>query len=406
MRLLIINDNPLERSGEGYHSIYSWIRFPLFLSRHCKKTTLWAPILELKEGQLPSADAWSVELGDLRIEPNNNFGSFAEYYRLLPRKYISWRAKARELVLDHDVVVIRVPSPQLSLVTRAALQNRKPLVLMVSGNMSTQSRRIAGNVGMKRIFFKSLAHYFTHVEKKSSRRASIVYVYSNELARRHRGSTGRIKLMRTPHMSLDDFYQRSDTCKSPRVRLLRVCWIYSSKGLEPLMHSVRILLSRGLDVTLELVGKERERGYQEKLERMARDLGIHERVSIKGWIPFDQMKEIYRRNDIQIISSLAEGTPRCIVEGAARGLPLVCTATGGCADVLSDQVDALLVPPGDPKAIADAVQRIIEDAPLRKKLIQEGYQMARSHTFETLGMMFLEDLREVARLSKNSIMEL
>ena len=83
------------------------------------------------------------------------------------------------------------------------------------------------------------------------------------------------------------------------------------------------------------------------------------------------------------------------MEGFSQGLPLVCTAVGGCKDTLQDERDALLVPPRDALAIADAVQRIIEDSPLRKRLIQEGYQRAEEASFEVAGHKFLKQLNQV-----------
>ncbi len=113
-------------------------------------------------------------------------------------------------------------------------------------------------------------------------------------------------------------------------------------------------------------------------------------------MPFDRIWEVYVRSDIQVISSIAEGTPRCIAEGAARGLPLISTTAGGCADALIHKVNAFLVPPRDAQSIAEVVEQLIRDKRVRQQLIKGGYDMARRFAFEKAGKRFLNDLKTIA----------
>ena len=119
-------------------------------------------------------------------------------------------------------------------------------------------------------------------------------------------------------------------------------------------------------------------------------------VCFAGWVPYDRTENFYIQNDIQVISSINEGLPRSIVEGASRGLPLVSTNAGGCADFLTHEKNALLVSSGNPSELASAIERVINEKKLRRKLIKEGYELAHSATFEVMGKQFLDDIREVA----------
>ena len=168
-----------------------------------------------------------------------------------------------------------------------------------------------------------------------------------------------------------------------------------SKGLECLLQTAALLAGRGLPIRLDLIGKERVPGYRASLERLARSLGIGNCVEFSGWIPFDRLQEKYLQSDIQVISSLAEGTPRVILEGAARGQPLVSTNVGGIPDVVKDGYDAVLVPPGDPTSLADAIERVIKDGLLCRRLVEGGYRSAREASFERAGMQFLADLQSL-----------
>jgi len=395
LKVLIFNENPLEKLGEAYFSVYSWIRFPRFLSSQFESTTLWSPLRVVHHPRDLSPGRWQVELGNLRIAPLDPYDSFSGYYQLLPKRYLAWRRQANRLVASHDLVIVRVPSPMLPLLSRVALRSGKPLVLIVAGDIEKQSCRVVGSHGLRHAWYLLLAKHFVAGERRSARRASLVYAYSAELAERHGGTDGRVRLMRTPLLEMSEIQEREDTCLGGQIRLLRVCWLQQSKGLECLLLAFRELLGEGLDVHLQIAGREKVPGYQSELEGLAGKLGIGSRVRFSGWVPFDEMGRVYSASDIQVISSFAEGTPRCIVEGAARGVPLVSTCAGGSGTLLKDRWNALVVPPERPEALARAVREIIIGGPLRRHLIRGGYELARESTMERLGMKFVEEIKGV-----------
>ena len=340
--------------------------------------------------------SWSVPLGQMEIAPYDHYSSFVAHYRLWPRRVLRWRNQANQLAAAHDVVVIRHPSPMVSVAARAARRQGKPLVMMVMSNVA-MTDRVLGNSGMVAKLYLGLAKLMVAQEVSCAKKAKRVYAYSKLLAHRHRYCRGRVTLMQDPMLSEKDFFERVDTCQSDEVRLLRVSWIQPLKGLEYLLEAQAMLLNQGYRVRLEIVGRERTANHQRKLEEQSQVLGIHKSVKFSGWIPYDRIHEAYARSDIQVISSLTEGTPRCIAEGAARGLPLVSTKAGGCADVLTHEVNALLVEPADPRAMAEAIERLIKDGEMRREIIKNGYAYAREATFEILGRRFLGELSEIAR---------
>lgn len=392
MKLLVISESPLDRIDGEYYGVDPWIRLPLQFATHAD-VTLWAPVRSGR--RVPHPDSWRVDVGPLRIEGHDLYHSFAGYYRLWPRRVLTWRRRARQLMARHDAVILRLPSPMVGLVTRGARRAGKPLVFIVAGDMLAQSDRIIASRGLKRVMYTRLTRMLARQERRLGRSAAIVYAYNAELAERHRGNDRPVHRLRDPHLSLGDLVHREDTCAGEEVRILRVCWLLPSKGVEYLLESVALLRSQGRGVRLEIVGKERTPGHAAVLERRVRELGLAEVVTFAGWVPFDRMPSVYLRSDLQVISSLAEGTPRCIDEGAAHGLPLVSTTAGGCADVLQHERTALLVPPADPVAMAAAIGRVIDDGELRRALIRAGYDLARSATFEVAGRAFLDGLRRL-----------
>jgi len=395
MKILLVSESPLEKVDERYYAVDSWICFPLQLAQANKGLTLLSPVSIKKKGEVPLKESWHLNLGQLKIVPFEHYSGFVSFYKLLLQKRKIWKNRINHLVQEHDLILVRLPSPMVSLVAKATKLHKKPLVVFLAGDMVAQSDRIIRSKGLIRLFYKALTKVFLFQEIRACRLATRIYAYSQELLRRHRKNKDVIKLIRTPHLSQKDFVLRKDTCQKDEIRLLRVCHFLPSKGIEYLIHAVRLLVDKGFNVRLELIGKVRTPGHEATLIALAKRLHVSDRIQFSGWVPFDQMKDVYWHTDIQVISSLAEGTPRVILEGGAKGVPLVCTNVGGCKDNLKHDVDALLVPPADAQALAEAIERVITDKHLRQKLIQNGYQNTKLATFEELGRFIYQDLKEI-----------
>jgi glycosyltransferase involved in cell wall biosynthesis len=109
--------------------------------------------------------------------------------------------------------------------------------------------------------------------------------------------------------------------------------------------------------------------------------GLQDAVRIHGYLPLDDgLTEAYRSADAFLHVSWTEGMPQVLIESFAAGLPTVATAVGGVAAFAGDA--ALLVPPGDAAAAADALRRLDRDETLRASLTRRGTQIARVHTLE------------------------
>jgi len=261
--------------------------------------------------------------------------------------------------------------------------------------MLTQSDRIIGSSGIKRLFYKMATIIHVWEEIRCGRKADMIYAYSQDLIDRHQAEEGKVKYMLDTHISLKDLVRREDTCQADEINILRTCWLIPSKGIEYLIDAISILVDKGYNVKLNIIGKERIDGYQNELESRCETLKIQNRINFLGWQSFNDTEQFFINNDIQVVSSLSEGTPRVIVEGLSRGLPLVCTTVGGCPILLTNEKNALLIPHSDPDAIANSVEKIIKDGQLRRSLIKNGFTLAESITYENLGVEFLKDIEKM-----------
>jgi glycosyltransferase involved in cell wall biosynthesis len=78
------------------------------------------------------------------------------------------------------------------------------------------------------------------------------------------------------------------------------------------------------------------------------------------------------RAGIFVLSSRSEGFPRSVLEAMRAGLPVVATNVGGVPEAVVNGVNGLLVPPGDPGALAASLERLLDDGELRKRMGAEA----------------------------------
>lgn len=117
--------------------------------------------------------------------------------------------------------------------------------------------------------------------------------------------------------------------------------------------------------TLLVAGEGPERAA---LERRAAELGLDGRVRFLGPQPRSSVLELYRAADAAVLSSSWENFPHGVVEALAVGTPVIATAVGGVAEVVEDGRNGLLVPAGEPAALAAAIGRYLGDPELQARL--------------------------------------
>ena len=141
--------------------------------------------------------------------------------------------------------------------------------------------------------------------------------------------------------------------------------LHKQKGIEYFLESAKIILpSVGFSLKFIIVGDGPER---KKLESKARRLGIKNEVLFTG-IREDAINLISIM-DIFVLPSLWEGTPNVVLEAMLWGKPVISTEVGGVPELIENQVDGILVKPGNPVALADAVLQALKN---ERESIQMG----------------------------------
>jgi 2-deoxystreptamine N-acetyl-D-glucosaminyltransferase/2-deoxystreptamine glucosyltransferase len=105
------------------------------------------------------------------------------------------------------------------------------------------------------------------------------------------------------------------------------------------------------------------------------------RAELRGYVPLDGgLRDAYGSAHALLHVSWTEGFPQVLVEAFAAGLPVVATDVGGVAGVARHA--ALLIPSGDARAAAVALERLRADPALRERLTAGGRRVAAEHTVE------------------------
>jgi glycosyltransferase involved in cell wall biosynthesis len=147
--------------------------------------------------------------------------------------------------------------------------------------------------------------------------------------------------------------------------VLAVANLRQEKGYDVLLEASRILVEQGLPIRIAAVGRG---PLQAELEERHRALGLGDRFTFLG--QRDDVLRLMTGSDVFVLASHHEGLPVSLMEAMSVGLPVVATAVGGVPQFVADSEEGLLVDPGRPDLLADALVRVCADPVLRRRLGQ------------------------------------
>jgi glycosyltransferase involved in cell wall biosynthesis len=158
-------------------------------------------------------------------------------------------------------------------------------------------------------------------------------------------------------------------------RLLYVGQLTRGKGLFTLLDAMKILVTRGCEPQLEIVGQG---PCEAALRRKAQALGILKLLSFAGFQPRSELARYYVQNDIFVLPTHYEAFARVLAEAALCGLPVIASQVGGVSEVVLPGKTALLVPPKNPRALADALATLLSDPQRARAMGAAGHEFAKT----------------------------
>ncbi len=170
--------------------------------------------------------------------------------------------------------------------------------------------------------------------------------------------------------------------------VLAVARLVEKKGLDTLIRACATLRDRGREFRCHIVGDGERR---KSLARLIQQLDLDRLVTLEGELDQAEVLAWYRRATVLALpcgvtsNGDRDGIPNVLVEAAACGVPIVTTAVSGIPELIEHGVSGLHVPPGDPFALASALEGILQSVVLREGLrvnararVAEGFDVRRN----------------------------
>ena len=160
-----------------------------------------------------------------------------------------------------------------------------------------------------------------------------------------------------------------------------------ARNLEPIydnataLRAFAMISERYPDSRLTIAGTGPE---LDMLRALAIDLGVADRSQFPGRLDRDAMAALYRDADVMLNPSTVDNMPNSVLEALACAVPVVSTDVGGVPYIVRDGTSALLVQAGDPKAMAEAVMRLLDNPGFARTLSAAGSEVVRQYTWQAV----------------------
>lgn len=174
--------------------------------------------------------------------------------------------------------------------------------------------------------------------------------------------------------------------------ILSVGALTHTKGTDTLLEAFALLAPRRPRARLKYAGT----GYlREALEKRAAELGVADRVDFLGYVRHEEIANLYRHAAVAaFVPKTEEAFGRAIFEAWGASTPLVATRISAPGEIVRHEETGLLVPPEDPKALADSIERILADPALAERLAAGGRKALEGYSPRLVVPRFVEVYRE------------
>jgi glycosyltransferase involved in cell wall biosynthesis len=374
VKLGIVYHMPFWRAADGTLCEVegSFARYVDSLAPYFDQVTLCVPVLSA-----PRGEGTPIRSANVGLAPLPPFDGPVHFYPQLPRIMVGLFRFVRGI----DVLHCRVPTPAAAFASAIARFLGRPSFVLIVGDLQALLPAMPYRGIKRRLWRIYTAFEERNVQRMAER--SLAFANGAALTAKHSRPARPVIQTQTTTIGTADIGDRIDTFTGPSVRLLSVSRIDPRKNLRVLPEMVRRLSTRPGDVSLDIIGPTVGAPGEAERAGIERDAAANgAAIRLPGPIPLDQLLNRYREYDAFILpTGPGEGVPRVLLEAMASGLPIVTTKVAGIPSLITHEINGLLVEPSA-SALADAVERLIADPTLRRRLIANGYNTARRYTLE------------------------
>lgn len=374
MRLGVYSDLKYRRDADGLSTDRAFIRFVTSLPPRVDEVVIFGR-LDPEPGRYPYAlPAGGVRFVALPFYPKVT--AIGRLVRAVRRSTEIFRAELDRL----DAVWIFGPHPLADRFARITRRHGTPLVLGVRQDYPTYIRnRLPSRLWSWAI---PVAHGLERSFRRLARRTPTVALGA-EIASNYSGGSAPVLTTGFSLLGRDEVVSEEEALAKPwdgPLRVLSVGRLDPEKNPLLLAEVAELLHARDPRWSLAIAG---DGPMQEAVEGRIAERGLADTVGLLGYVPNGpELWAEYRRSHAFLHVSLTEGLPQVLFEAQGAGLPVVATDVGGVSAGVGGGESALLVPPQNAAAAAEALIRLAEDEPERRRLITAGLANAQKQTIE------------------------
>ena len=315
---------------------------------------------------------------NIRFHPLSYYKNLTHYFRSGPGLKASIRKELERGVREWDLVWLHGPNPVALMLAEACIRSGVKFFLALRQNQIEQMRFMYS--GLRRIAAMWVARLLEHRFRRLAR-GRMVFAVGEEISAQSRAITPQTHTFFASLMTNSKLRDRMARPSRPEPgRILYVGRLSAEKGVDMLLEALAELKLRGMPCHLDIIGSG---PLDHPLRELAQALGVESQVTFHGQIAFGSpLFEFYQKAMLLAIPSHSEGLPQVIFEALAFGLPVVATTVGGIPAFLRDGQNGLLVPPGNPRALAEAMATMLVSPDLRDRLRHSGQTLITKHTLE------------------------
>ncbi|MGD9722101.1 MAG: glycosyltransferase [Pirellulales bacterium] len=306
--------------------------------------------------------------------------------------FFQTRRAVRRFARTCDVVFVRLPFQ----VPMAVAGLQTPKLLHVVGNAYNVIAASSNYHGVvKKLALRFAAHSNATIRRMVHEPMTRVATNGREMWDLLGCHDGRVVV--SSCMYEREMRPREDLSPGDPPRLLFVGFLRPEKGIDNLLDAFEMVRrKRPLKLTL-VGGTDNVTNAERRARERVQNSPFRDDIKVTGLVEFGEpLFELYRHHDVFVLPSLSEGTPRTLVEARACGCPVVATRAGGIPSSVDDGRTGLLVPPNDSPALAAAIERLLDDEPLRRRLIDEGLRGSSEHSLEYFTGQLVDELNLLA----------
>ncbi len=175
--------------------------------------------------------------------------------------------------------------------------------------------------------------------------------------------TARVEVLHNG-VAIPDKVQNRVAGQRETTTLLFLGHLLPDKGVYDLVKAFAQVCQQLPDVRLVLGGV----GQTAAVRELASELGLQPRVELPGWLGAQSKAAAFAAGTVFVLPSYHEGMPMALLEAMSWGLPVIATPVGGIPQIITHEVNGLMVAPGDVTALASAIMRLLRDPALRERL--------------------------------------